>query len=140
MTDQRFAGGVVEIITDIEIVETSLSDYNLPGFHPLTYIEQKEICNVFNVKLINSINCCRSEDPPCSNLRDHFSSKILHIFDDGNGLFSSFSFYMTGNIHNCNKIRTLIVDNMVEKSKETCNKFIINRFLRTDINYRTVND
>ena len=140
MIDQTFAGGDVGIATDIDIVEMSSSDYKLAGFHSLIYKGQKEICNIFNVKFINSKNCCKSEDALCNNLRDHFPSKTLHISGDGNYLFYSISYYMTGNIDNCNKIRTIIVDNVVGKLKEPCNKFIMNKFPRTVNNYRNVND
>eukprot|EP00800_Vazella_pourtalesii_P014904 TRINITY_DN3901_c0_g1_i2.p1 TRINITY_DN3901_c0_g1~~TRINITY_DN3901_c0_g1_i2.p1 ORF type:complete len:184 (-),score=2.53 TRINITY_DN3901_c0_g1_i2:162-713(-) len=89
---------------------------------------------------LNSINCCRNDHPPHSNLRDYIPSKTLHIPGDGNCLFSSLAYYMTGNIDTCNRIRTLIVDNMVGKLKGACNKFIMNKYPRTVINYRNVND
>ena len=57
-------------------------DYNLPRFHPLTYSGQKEMCHLFDVKLMNPIICCRNEHP-YSNLRDYFPSKTLHIPGDG---------------------------------------------------------
>ena len=140
MSNRIIPGKDVEIITDLDIVEMSSLDSNLPRFHPLTYSGQKQMCNLFDVKLMNSIICSRNEHPPYSNLRDYFPSKTLHIPGDGNCLFSSLAYYMTGNIDTYNRIRALIVDNMVGKLKEPCNKFIINKFPRTAINYRNVND
>ena len=51
MSSNVFLGKDVEIITDLDIVEISSLDYNLPRFHPLTYLGQKKIYNLFNVKL-----------------------------------------------------------------------------------------
>ena len=31
-------------------------DYKLPGFQPLTYMGQKELCEMLDLKLINSRN------------------------------------------------------------------------------------
>ena len=41
MSNRIIPGKDVEIITDLDIVEMSSLDYNLPRFHPLTYSGQK---------------------------------------------------------------------------------------------------
>ena len=79
MSNRIIPGKDVEIITDLDIVEMSLLDYNLPRFHPLAYSGQKQMCNLFDVKLMNSIICSGNEHHPYSNLRDYFPSKTLHI-------------------------------------------------------------
>ena len=75
-----------------------------------------------------------------SNLRDYFPIKMLPIPGDGNCLFSSLSYWLTGNIDNFHKIRMLIVENMTGNLKEACFKFIVNKFPRTVFNYRNVKD
>ena len=115
-------------------------DYKLPGFQPLTYMGQKELCEMLDLKLINSINCCRNEIPRCSNLSEYFPCKMLPIPGDGNCLFSSISYCLTGNMDNFHKIRAIIVENMIGNLKEACNKFIANKFPMSAINFRNVND
>ena len=47
---------------------------------------------------------------------------------------------MIGNIDSLNFGRLKVVENMVGKLKEACNKFIVNRFSNSVINYRNVAD
>ena len=65
---------------------------------------------------------------------------MLPIPGDGNYLSSSISYYLTGNMDKFRKIRTIIVDYMIGKLKEACNKFIENKLPRSAINFRNVND
>ena len=77
--------------------------YKLAGFQPLTYMGQKELCKMLDLKLINSRNCCRNEIIRCANLSEYFFCKILPIPGDGNCLFSSISYCLTGNMDNFHK-------------------------------------
>ena len=52
---------------------------------------------------------------------------------------------MTGNIDSLNLVRLKVVDNMLGKLKEACNKFIVNKYIvnkfpKSVINYRNVAD
>ena len=64
----------------------------------------------------------------------------MKITVDGNCLFTSLSYWLTGNTDHSSLIRLKIVDNMVGKLKDACNKFIVNKFPKSAINYRNVSD
>ena len=89
---------------------------------------------MLDLKLSYSIDCSMNEITPSSNLRDYYPSNpfllsemeiayfYLFLF-----IFSSISYYLTGSIDNCHKIRTIVDENMLRKLKEACNKFILNK-------------
>ena len=90
--------------------------------------------------MLDSTNCIRGDIPVNSNLRDFNPSKLMKITADGNCLFTSLSYWLTGNVDHSSLIRLKIVDNMVGKLKDECNKCIVNKFPKSAINYRNVSD
>ena len=89
---------------------------------------------------MNSTSCDRDNVLNYSNLREFIPSKLLPIPGDGNCLFSSLSYWLTGSIDYFKKVRLTVVENMVGKLKEACNKFIVNKFPMGAINFRNVSD
>ena len=75
---------------------------------------------------MNSTSCDRDNVLNYTNLREFIPSKLLPIPGDGNCLFSSLLYWLTGVIDYFNKVRLTVVENMVGKLKEACNKFIVN--------------
>ena len=130
----------VEIISDLDLVEIATIEYKLPGYQPLTYRGQKILCEDLCIKFVNSTSCDRDNVLNYSNLREFIPSKLLPIPGDGNCLFSSLSYWLTGSIDYFNQVRLTVVENMVGKLKEACNKFIVNKFPMSAINYRNVSD
>ena len=128
----------VEIISDLDLVEIATIEYKLPGYQPLTYRGQKILCEDLCIKFVNSTSCDRDNVLNYSNLRKFIPSQLLPIPGDGNCLFSSLSYWLTGSIDYFNKVRLTVVENMVGKLKEACNKFIVNKFPMSAINYRNV--
>ena len=91
---------------------------------------------MLDLKLIDSINCNRNETSS-SHLRDYHPSKTLPIPGDGNCLFSSISYYLTGSIDIFHNIRTNVAENKCRKLKEACNEFILNKYPQTVVSYFT---
>ena len=88
----------------------------------------------------DSTNFIRDSIPVHSDLKEYVPSKCLRIPGDGNCLFASLSYWLTGNNDNFNLVRLKVVENMVGKLKEACNKFIVNKFPKSEINYCNVAD
>ena len=53
---------------------------------------------------------------------------MLPTSGDGNCLFASLSYWVTGNMDHVNILRTIVVDNMIGKLKVTCNISNVNKF------------
>ena len=64
----------------------------------------------------------------------------MRIPVDGNCVFALLLNWLRGNTDSFNLVRFKVVDNMLGKLKEACNKFIVNKFPRSVINYRNVVD
>ena len=64
---------------------------------------------------------------------------MLSTPEDGNCLYSSLSYWVTGNMNHLKILRETIVNNMVGKLV-ACNKFIVNIFSMSAINYRNLSD
>ena len=72
--------------------------YKLPAFQPLTYRGQKKLCEDLHLQFLDSTNSIRNNIPINSNLKEYVPSKCLRIPGDGNCLFASLSYWLTGNI------------------------------------------
>ena len=115
-------------------------EYKLPPFKPLTYRGQKKLYEDLHLQLLDSTNSIRDNISVNSNLRENVPSKYLRIPGDENCLFASLSYWLTGNIDSFNLVGFKVVENMVGELKEACNKFIVNKFTNSVINYRNVAD
>ena len=69
-----------------------------------------------------------------------FLRSVLRIPGDGNCLFASLSYWLTGNIDSFNLVRLKVVENMLRELNEAWNKFIVNKFPKSVINYHNVAD
>ena len=125
--------GEVEVISDLDLVEVVTLDYKLPEYKPLTYSGQKKLGEELDLKLLNSTNCIRGNIPVGSNLREFKPSKLMKIPGDGNCLFTSLSYWLTGSVDHSSLVRSKIIDNMVGKLKDACNKFIVNKFPKVSL-------
>ena len=104
-------------------------------------IYNKQFNNSSNQGLcFGHLNSIRDNISVNFNLREYVPSKYLRIPGDGNCLFVSLSYWLTGNIDSFNLVRLKVVENMVGKLKEPCNKFIVNKFPKsvTIVMWRTM--
>ena len=92
----------IEIITDLDIVEVATLEYKLPGYRPLTYRGQRKLCEEFELRFLDSTNSIRDNIAGVSNLREYVPSKMLPTPGDGNCLFASLSYWVTGNMDHVN--------------------------------------
>ena len=109
--------GEVEVISDLDLSEVATLNHKLSGYRPLTYSGQKKLCEELDLKLLDSTNCNRCAIPINSNLRDFNPSKLMKTTADGNCLYTSLSYWLTGNVDHSSLIRLKIVDNIVRKLK-----------------------
>ena len=65
---------------------------------------------------------------------------MFTIPKDGNCLFTTLTYLITGSIDNYHKMRLTITDNMMGRFHDLCHKFIRNKFPRSVINYRNTKD
>ena len=115
-------------------------DYTLPAFQPLSYQGQNRLCEDLQLHLVDCPNFVKGTIPINSNLKEYVPSKLFEIPGDGNCLFASLSYWMTGSIDSVSLVRFKVVENMLGKLKEVCNKFIMNKFPKCASNYRNVAD
>ena len=130
----------IEIISDLDIIEMASLDYTLPAFQPLSYQGQNRLCEDLQLHLVDCPNFVKGTIPINSNLKEYVPSKLFEIPGDGNCLFASLSYWMTGSIDSVSLVRFKVVENMLGKLKEVCNKFIMNKFPKCASNYRNVAD
>ena len=110
---------VVEMISDLDLLEVAAIEHKLPAFEPLTYRRQKKLCKYLQLQLFDSTNSIRNNIPINSNLKEYVPSKCLRNPGDGNCYFASLSYWLTGNIDIFNNLARLkFVENMLGKLKE----------------------
>ncbi|KAI6649826.1 hypothetical protein LOD99_6376 [Oopsacas minuta] len=120
----------VEIITDLDLMEWCTLNYDLPSYNPISHTRKLDICNtLLNVRVSLGINNINSQmNRP---LNYYIPSRTQYIPGDGNGLFSSLAYSVSGSPDNSHIIRKCIVDSMSSSLKEKCGKFITNKYPNT---------
>ena len=128
----------VEILNDLDVLALGSIDFILPDFKPLSLIGQIQICKDLRLNIVNPVSCKNNNNK--TNLNDLFPSSMFQVPMDGNCLFTSLSYLITGSIENHQQMRLSITDNIMGTLSDVCNKFIRNKFPRSVINYRNSKD
>ena len=129
----------IEILNDLDVLALGSIEFILPDFKPLSLMGQTKICKDLGLNIVNPV-ICRNDSNCRTNLNDLIPSLMFPVPMDGNCLFSSLSYLITGSIDNHHQMRLIITDNMGGKFKATCDKFIRNKYPRSVINYRNTKD
>ena len=123
----------IEIITDLDIAALGTIDVILPPFKQISFLGQGNLCNILGLPLtkpvfckINCTNCCNKQ---AISLNELEPSLTFHIPGDGNCLFSSLSYIVTGSTSHNAMIRKIITESIVGKLSQICLKFIKINFL-----------
>ena len=112
----------IEIITDLDIIALGTIDIILPPFNKLSLLGQINICNILELPVVNQL----------------VPSLTFNIPGDGNCLFSTLSYIITGNTSYSYRMRKIITDNIMGKLSQICLKFIQNKFPLTYRNTREI--
>ena len=122
----------VEIITDLDIVLLGTIYVILPPFKQMSFLGQGNLCNILGLPLTNPILCKITCTNSCNKEEIHLNelepSLTFRIPGDGNCLFSSLSYIITGSTSHNHKIRKIITESIVRKLSQICLKFIQNKF------------
>ena len=129
------------IISDLDMVALDSIDVILPPFKPVSFLGQSNLCNILELPSTNPVFCKLNSTNSCNNeeinLNELGFSRTFHISGDGNCLFSSLSYLITGST-SCNLlIRKIITEGIVGKLSPLCFKFLQNKFALT---YRNTNE
>ena len=79
VSDDILRASVVEIISDLDLVEVGTIEYKLPVFQPFTYRGQKKLCDDLHLQLLDSTNSIRNNIPVNSNLIEYSFCEFLEI-------------------------------------------------------------
>ena len=112
-------------------------NYDLPHYNPLSHTGKLEICNTLRLNVRVSLGTNNLNNHMSMPLNYYIPSRTYCILGDGNCLFSSLAYSVTGCSDNCHIIRKCIVDGMSSSLKEKCGKFINNKYPNT---YRSALD
>ena len=130
----------IEIITDLDIIALGTIDIILPPFNQLSLLGQINNCNILELPVVNQIsckiNCASSRSRKDIHLNQLVPSLTFNIPGDGNCLFSTLSYIITGSTSYSYKMRKIITDNIMGKLRQICLKFIQNKFPLTYRNTR----
>ena len=77
VSDDILRASVVEIISDLDLVEVATMEYKLPPFQPLTYRGQK----ILHLQLLDSTNSIRNNFPINSNLKEYVPSSVCEFLE-----------------------------------------------------------
>ena len=81
VSDDILRASVVEIISDLDLVEVATMEYKLPPFQPLTYRGQKKLCEDLHLQLLDSTNSIRNNIPINYNLKEYVPSKCCEFLE-----------------------------------------------------------
>ena len=129
----------VEIMTDLDILALGSVEFLLPEFKNLSLLVQIQICDELGFTKINPVICI-SNSKYKHKLNQLKPSRLFPIPKDGNCLFTTLTYLITGSIDNYHKMRLSITNNMMGRFHDVCHKFIRNKFPRSVINYRNTKD
>ena len=131
----------VNIISDCDLVE--ISDYSiLPPFHPVTPLWQSNMCKDLNINMvnINDVENISNIDKRNINLQECSPCKYKKIAGDGNCLFSSLCYWITGSVDDQATVRNILVKNMIGKYRDVCYSYIKNKYPVTVSGFRSTID
>ena len=110
----------------------------MPGFRPPDSAWQIIICRQFNIPFNSSLE--NNASIGRENLRKFVPNKIVPYLGDGNCYFSTVSYLLTGSTLYHAKLKTILVDNMLNKLRNSCNEFLKTKFVYQSSNYRNIQD
>ena len=97
--------------------------YNHGQFCPVDQIWQKTKCKTLKLSYVNGILYTNEAKDKSLEIRELRPSKEKRISPDGNCLFSSLSYIITGSDHFHKEIRELLVENMKGAYREICSRY-----------------
>ena len=114
-----------EILTDLDVLAVGNLDFLLPPFKPLSSLGKTNICKEFGLNFVKSITTTyENSNNNIFNLNELVPISTYQVPKDGNCLFSSLSYLITGTIDYYHEMRLLITNNMLSKLAHVCEKFI----------------
>ena len=130
----------VNIISDCDLVEISIDYSILPPFHPVTPLWQSNMCKDLKLNMVNGIEYISNNDNKNFNLQVCSPCRYKTIAGDGNCLFSSLCYWITGSVDDQTSVRNIIVNNMVGKYRDVCYNYIKNKYPVTASGFRSTID
>ena len=107
----------------------------------MSFLGQGNLCNILGLPLTNpalcKITCTKSCNKEEIHLNEFEASLTFCIPGDGNCLFSSLSYIITGSTSHNHMIRKIITESIVGKLSQICLKFTQNKFPLT---FRSTNE
>ena len=97
--------------------------YNHGEFCPVDQIWQKAKCKFLKLSYVNGVLYTNESKVKDLEIRELRPSKEKRISPDGNCLFSSLSFIITGSDHFHKEIREMLVENMRGPYREICSRY-----------------
>ena len=92
-------------------------------FSPVSKIWQREKCKFLQLTYVCGVLYDNESADKTLQIRELRPSKEKRISPDGNCLFRSISYVITGSDHNHQEIRDILVQNMRGNYREECNKY-----------------
>ena len=130
----------VDIITDSDLVEQDILRLKLPPFRSPNKDWEQSICSKWNLLVSNYINYEIDPQLDQQDLRDCEPRFVENIVGDGNCYFRALSFILTRSQEYHFNLRTIIVNNMLGKLKNSCDTFLRTKYVYQQRNYRSVKD
>ena len=95
-------------------------NYDLPPYKPLSHPGKIDICNNLNFNVVISPVDSKINSNVKRPLNEYVPSKTYCVPGDGNCLFSSIAYWITGCSDNCHEIRKLIVESIYTIKTQGC--------------------
>ena len=112
----------------------------MPPFRPPNKDCQKSICSKWNLLVSSYINYEIDPQLDQQYLRDCKPCVVEKIVGDGNCYFRAILSILTGSQENIFNLRTIIVNNMFGRLKNSCDTFLRTKYVCQQSNYRSVKD
>ena len=108
----------VNIISDCDLVEIPIDYSILPPYRPVTPSWQINICKDFNLRMVKDVELeyIPNIDKGNIHLQECSPCKYKAIAGDGNCLFSSLCYWITGSVDDQSTVRNMLVKNMIGMS------------------------
>ena len=81
-----------------------------------------------NLNMVNYVEYISNIDKRNINLQECPPCKYKTIVGDGNCLFSSLCYWITGSVDDQATVRSILINNMVGKYRDVCYNYIRNKY------------